>query len=403
MFFDIPKNVVKGIYQSRLQRMLEGVADRSGSDEGSDDDLTNQLNIDGMNASHDSVQQDATTIVHHNGEIKEPFSFAKAYHRYMFDQRGIGLKCWLILAVSCVYFIVSGYNVQTFINANTLTGNSLYWNGQRLAMMKRASFWLREGYIDVVLATNKTGINIFDPDTENWKTLTSDLNWVDYGVLYGNPTMEGVPLTKLEFSDPQVILELNDACVDTSPSDCQTYWSGLVTRGLRAVIMKYVMQADLILSMIDQMKSKNAAVPTVAQMEYLYDMIVQLRQLDTKYVTPALIQALDYIVQNPQTSALWFNTFHLAFTVCVVACLFLYYLIVIRALLRYMQEEIRRTSGLVYMLPADVLLTMPSFKKWSGVADESMFRSQSNKSLNSKLGETSAPPSGHLSSAPDKS
>ncbi|KAJ3028150.1 UNVERIFIED_CONTAM: hypothetical protein HDU68_002342 [Siphonaria sp. JEL0065] len=400
MFFDIPKNVVKGIYQARLQRMLEGAADRSGSDEDSDDDLTNQLNIDGMNPSHESLHQDTPTVVHHNGEIKENFSLARAYHRYMFDKRGIGMKCWLILAVSCVYFIISGYNVQSFINANLLTGNSLFWNGQRLAMMKRASFWIREGYLDVVLYNNKSVAPIFNPDTDKWKTLTSDLNWVDYGVLYGDLSMNGVPLTQLNFNDPQVLLELNNACVDNTPDDCSTYWSGLLTRGLRAVIMKYNQQADLILSMILQMQSKGAKLATDAQMQYLYNLVAQIRELDTNYITPAMLHAMYHITINPQNSAAWFSTFHLTFTVCVVVALSLYYLIVIRSLVRYMNEEIRRTSGLVYMLPADVLLTMPSFKKWSGVGDESIFRSTNNLAA-TKSGE--APINSVTSHPPEKS
>ncbi|ORY31500.1 hypothetical protein BCR33DRAFT_723852 [Rhizoclosmatium globosum] len=368
MFYDIPKQVVKGIYQARLQRMIDSAGDKSGSDGDSDEEMNNLLNMEGVGSSESL--NDKSVYRGQNGEVKEPFNLIRAHRRYMFDKRGIGLKCWMILAVSCVYFITSGYQVQNYINNNQLTGNTLYWSGQRLIMMKRASFWLREGYIYSIVTKNAS-VDIDLINTPLWNSLITDFTWTDFGLIYGDPVMNNTPITKMSFTDPQVLLELNNACVDTLPADCSTYWSGLMTRGLHSVINKYVLQAGLIFNMVTQMIDPKTPMPKAQDYQTLNTMLSQIRQLDTDYMTPTFYQSMSYFTASPESQVQWFQTFHLTFTVCVVVALVLYYLIVIRALVRYMMSEMRQTSGLVYMLPAEVLMSIPSFKKWSAAIDGS--------------------------------
>ncbi|KAJ3063448.1 hypothetical protein HDU98_000762 [Podochytrium sp. JEL0797] len=92
MFFDIPKQVVKGIYQTRLAQMIDNKANQSDSEE-DDDEFSPEIGLDGMIGSIESLGNESSIFVKSStGEVKEPFSLVKAHHKYLFDKRGIGIK-----------------------------------------------------------------------------------------------------------------------------------------------------------------------------------------------------------------------------------------------------------------------------------------------------------------------
>ncbi|KAJ3089627.1 hypothetical protein HK100_007697, partial [Physocladia obscura] len=311
MFYDIPKGVVKGIYQARLQKMIDGI-DRSGSD--SDDELE-LLHIKGLNST-ESVAEPVSNDK--NKKIGEDFTaIANGLWKYMFDTHHMGFRSLILCFVSMGYFIGSGIPVLAFISAASGTGNVLFWSGQRLAMLKQSTFWTREGYIALATNTTKYPTIYFPTSNLSATDMLNNLEWLEDGVMYGSTMMDITPITKMTFTDAQVQLSLNNACVSDSPSDCSTYWSGLMTRGLHAVISKYILQASLILNMVQQVNAQSGG-PTAAQISYIDGLVAQLRQLDIQYLTPSLVASMNLFSQPVADSANSFYSLHLGVTVCFV-------------------------------------------------------------------------------------
>ncbi|KAJ3240839.1 hypothetical protein HDU81_002692 [Chytriomyces hyalinus] len=356
IFCDIPKEIVKGIYHARMKRMIDN-ADRSDSEDGEGLEVLGQ-----MHNSQESILDTEAAMPNASGRIP----LLTAFKLFMTDKYRLGLRSLFIFAISLGYFVCSGILVQRFIDSNFLAGNSLYWSAQRLAYMKQSSYWTREALVQTVahVATNLSRVTTYAPpsnfDPLPIPNLLQNLLWVEEGVLYGNSIMNSVPITGLTSLNPQFRLEYQNACIPGSPADCKTYRDALLTRGLHDVFRKYVQEVEMVNGLT---KSFNAS--NLVERAAVDKLLFNLRKLDNEYITPALMESMRLYSQPPADESQWFHSFHLGLTLAFVAILAVFYLVVIRKVVWSIRSELRQTRGLVYMLPADVLLAIPSFKKWS--------------------------------------
>ncbi|KAJ3247693.1 hypothetical protein HDU78_003499 [Chytriomyces hyalinus] len=356
IFCDIPKEIVKGIYHARMKRMIDS-ADRSDSEDGEGLEVLGQ-----MHNSQESLQDTDSATPNASGRIP----LLTAFKLFMTDKYRLGLRSLFIFAISLGYFLSSGILVQRFIDSNFLAGNSIYWSAQRLAFMKQSTYWTRETLVQRValVATNISRVTTFAPPSNHAPPSISDLLenllWVEEGVLYGNPVMNSVPITSLTSSHPQFRLEYQNACISGSPVDCKSYRDALLTRGLHDVFRKYVQEVETVNGMTMTMNASN-----LVQRAEVDERLFNLRKLDNEYITPALVESMRLYSQPAAAESQWFHSFHLALTLSFIAVLAVFYLIVIRKVVWSIRSELRQTRGLVYMLPADVLLAIPSFMKWS--------------------------------------
>ncbi|KAJ3406362.1 hypothetical protein HDU80_011463, partial [Chytriomyces hyalinus] len=356
IFCDIPKEIVKGIYHARMKRMIDS-ADRSDSEDGEGLEVLGQ-----MHNSQESLQEADSAMPNATGRIP----LLTAFKLFMTDKYRLGLRSLFIFAISLGYFLSSGFLVQRFIDSNFLAGNSIYWSAQRLAFMKQSTYWTRETLVHHValVATNISRVTTFVQPSNHVPPSISDLLqnllWVEEGVLYGNPVMNSVPITSLTSSHPQFRLEYQNACISGSPADCRYYRDALLTRGLHDVFRKYVQEVETVNGMTMTMNASN-----LVQRAAVDERLFNLRKLDNEYITPALVESMRLYSQPAVAESQWFHSFHLALTLSFIAVLAVFYLIVIRKVVWSIRSELRQTRGLVYMLPADVLLAIPSFMKWS--------------------------------------
>ncbi|KAI8610348.1 hypothetical protein BC830DRAFT_1146219 [Chytriomyces sp. MP71] len=347
IFCDIPKEIVKGIYHARLKKVLDN-ADRSDSE---DEEEVNLLRKSQASINDVSIQQQSPI-----GNL--PLSIA--FKQFMIDKYQLGIRSLFIFFLSLGYFIGSNVVVYSFVIRNKTAANSLYWSAQRLAYMKETTYWIREAFISLVAHSTNTTTMPSPASNVSIMNLLDSLAWIEEGVVYGDSVMNAEAIIGFTSTDPIFQLSFQNACTSQSPSDCPTYHNSLFSRGLHAVVARYISQAT---STLQAVQTANVTDPNaLVKLEKLVD---NLRTLDIKYLTPALKEAMDYYTQPPQDSKAWFYSFHLSMTVVFISLLILFYLVVIRKLVKSIRSELRQTRGLVYMLPADVLLTIPSFKKWS--------------------------------------
>ncbi|KAJ3223090.1 hypothetical protein HDU81_009436 [Chytriomyces hyalinus] len=111
-----------------------------------------------------------------------------------------------------------------------------------------------------------------------------------------------------------------------------------------------------------------AAADLAGKMSFIVDADMQLslmRKLMSDYYIPSLQLSADYFWRDLQGYANWFAEFHISFTITYIVGLCLIYFFIIRVIMHALAEELRRTSGLVHMLPPELITSVPSFRKWA--------------------------------------
>ncbi|KAJ3380682.1 hypothetical protein HDU84_005658, partial [Entophlyctis sp. JEL0112] len=345
MFYDIPKNVVKGIYQARLQRIMDSV-DQSDSD-------AEDLELLGINAlrSAESLAeaQHAEQQAKKKARKKEVASILQRFRKYMVGSHMLGFKCLLVVVVTSVFFVVSAFMVLSFTNNNLSTAKNLYWAGQRFVLMRQVTFWTREELYQIISSwRNDTGM-FFPSSTQNVNEMLNQLEWTEYGFLYGDPVMQLSPLTSQSFASDSVSLEFYDGCTNVAgaATDCTTFLNGVMTMGLHSALASYVAKAEAIFAMLADAR-RNSPTLNLTYLQSLDTLIQDLRILDYNYISPALLESMS-LISGPVSGAKdSFLAFHLPFTICFVVVCVLYYLSVIRKLLGKIREDVQRTQGLVY-------------------------------------------------------
>jgi PAS domain S-box-containing protein len=394
MFYDIPKEVVKGIYESHYQRLLS-----TNDEDDEDEEFSAKFAIDKMLASDGGANEiggsDTRNSDNFNfiftqkftendgggttGGKKASLRFWNFMEIHRRDQHKLSLKTLLIFALTSLFFFVSGGLTYSFLQRSRNLGDSVYWSSQRSIYMREATFLLREKYIDLarslsspVVTPHITASPLAKAQYRMVQQLVDSLSWVEKAILYGDPIARLSGVTKLPDDDFKLQIETMNACVDDLPSDCRTYRDGLMTRGLRAGLNWYMRSASLALSSIDS-NSTTAGTVTYANggMKYIDNQISDIRLLERSYLTPAVKIVTKANIQPITEYVSWFYNFHVSFTVAFVLALALVDVLVIRPLMKALGEDLRRTAALVYMLPSEVLTTVPSFKRWASTRGDS--------------------------------
>ncbi|KAJ3289805.1 hypothetical protein HDU76_007474 [Blyttiomyces sp. JEL0837] len=394
MFYDIPKNVVRGIYESNYQRL------QAAEEEDSDDEneFSTRFAIDKGFGSVQDLSTGDTAVSkiltdsanpnsqHSNTHHHEDLSAITALRNWFLDQHRMAIKSLIIFGLSVIFFFTTAGLTYAFMGGANTVGNEVFWSAQRPMLMEKSTFLVREAFVDLVrnissatpsssLRVSSSGTVISDnltvvnttrqrSDISNaFKTLDS-LSWTESAVVYGDPLLNFAPVSD-DSTTSNYRLELVDACTMDNPSDCESFMNGVMTRGLRAAIGMYNRIGKAVLTNI-----VNGALPPVMifdgmAMNSLDSTLGMLRLLHRSYIKPSLNLATTYYSNTITNWSAWFSTFNIGFTVAFVVLLALIHLLVIQPLIKALAEDVRRTSALVYMLPSEVMTTVPSFKQWS--------------------------------------
>ncbi|KAJ3123747.1 hypothetical protein HK100_011499 [Physocladia obscura] len=384
MFCDIPKEIVRGIYESNLQRLVEAQEDE---EEGQSNVIgnggyENQMAIENLMVS--STVDDIQDIGFDTSGLKnsmnadpivatKKFKITTALKNFFMSNHRLGVYSIFFVVLTAAYFLTAGYLSYSYIISMQSTATSTLWTLQRSIYTTLAVFGCREQFYGTTHRLNITNTtemvtSVFTynatRDTAYLDSFANDLNWMDYSRLYGSSQMSTPPLILSDDSYSSLYIEVDNGCPDTSsdPTDCTSTMGGILASGLHAGIEWL---NDLILFIGDVYEGRVPVVWTLNIVEFSDQLFGTLRNLNSNYLTPN-IQTSGYLFwQSWQDSAAKFSLIQIIASCCYIFVLLLLYVFVVRASLSSIGQEMQRTSALVHMVPSEIIRTVPSFKHWA--------------------------------------
>ncbi|KAI9334520.1 hypothetical protein DFJ73DRAFT_962976 [Zopfochytrium polystomum] len=379
MFYDIPKEVVKAIYQSHYQRIVDDA-----EDDVDGTDMASRFELESVLAgSNSNLRSSAATGPKPSSSAVKPpplgdDSLRRRIRNWFLDQHKVALKALAIFLITAVFFFTSAAITFAFLHASGETEDSVVWSSQRPILLRQSSYALREALAAAAVNSSSSSpssstttaarpLAAAYPASRTTPTtaLLSSLQWVDAGIVYGEAVMDrAVPLAAQALASQSVVLEFENACVDgVTPEDCAVFDRGLMARGLRAALADFAAAATALESEMDAARAAGAVTrDLVAQWDAK---VAFLRLLALDYIFPSLNQFTAVYADAVNDRAIWFTGFHLIFAIIYIVLLIVIHLAVIQPLINSLSEDIKRTSALVYMLPSQIFGTVPSFRKWA--------------------------------------
>ncbi|KAJ3211646.1 hypothetical protein HDU67_004369 [Dinochytrium kinnereticum] len=379
MFYDIPKEAVKGIYESHFQRLVAAEEDEDGENEG---EFSNRLALEKVLSSFQDISHGDKTSMSRSGSKRggmlrsadsgQPSTnpIVRWFKKALNDHHKVVLKSFAILILSCINFFVIGALSYIYLSNIDEVGSSIYWTSQRPILVRQVGFLVRELFVDLVrnvsIARGIPEAQLPVPvDTsliyQRIDALTNFIPILENGVVYGSHDLKLESAISHGYNDPYTVLELQNACVPLSPSDCATYQNGVMMRGLHSASAWFQKNFKAILENIANTSLSNST-ERLAAMDLS---LAAIKDLEKNYLFPAYDTASRHYLVGIGSNFNWLSTFNLAISVTFIVLLFGFYLLLVRPLIRGLGEDLKQTAALVYMLPAEVFSRVPSFKHWA--------------------------------------
>ncbi|KAI8849644.1 hypothetical protein BC829DRAFT_391289 [Chytridium lagenaria] len=331
MFYSIPKEVAKGIYQSHLQRVLSADED----EEDQDLNMVNKFTLEKVFASAEDGDKGGD-IIHStrkmsclsDGETNTKAPFFRWFWKAIEDQHRVLLKSLLIFLITATHFFVVGGLSHVYLSNVDDVATSVYWSSQRQILLRESTFFVREVFIDLVrnaslargISPDNTSLALYTDSVSLRSNLVlGKLAELDDAILFGNAALDLQGVLTYGYTSPQVILEMQNACVEGSPADCTSFETGVMTRGLHAASQFYQKR---VISVLGRISSADLSGNQTAWMAVLSDVdatINTLRKWDFNYLTPAYEAATTFYLTNIRHVISWFSSFHLASLILFVA------------------------------------------------------------------------------------
>ncbi|TPX61888.1 hypothetical protein PhCBS80983_g00801 [Powellomyces hirtus] len=342
VFLTIPKEVVKGIYEAHLEQS-------KAFEEDEDNEPDMHLNDrdhpggEGLPNLIDSLS---------SGRMKSSDQRSRSTKRLPWwlairDQHMMIPKAGIIFCLCLAYFISGGALIYNIVQEGGAEAGQVYWATQQLALVRHVDLVAREAYI--------AGQNIAPPSFQapSLPSLIATLGRVHHGLIYGSTSM-GTPLS-LTSSNPDLTnVMLNDACLSSSPQDCNTFSNGILSHGLHSALSWYSQNALLL----------SGAHSSLTVTQDPLSLIMFLRAMDHVYLLPVLEFITDFFEGPFFSQERWFATYHLTFTVIFVFAMAASYVFLFRPLITQLDADIRRTHVMLFMIPTEVFEQTDMMNQW---------------------------------------
>ncbi|KAJ3299235.1 hypothetical protein HK104_009631 [Borealophlyctis nickersoniae] len=400
MFLDIPKEVVKGIYSSHLQRLAEVEEDEEDLDV---TDAGNRFALEKLLQDEEHGLAGGGGVGGAGGDVKALLPSRGADHHHYrksgFNIRAISHfqdphrmipKVAIVFLLCVAYFFSAGGIVFTWLTTHNHVADNVYWSLQVPVLVRLADYRLREelllayGYMD---EGSRATFGVVDgnlPDTA--ASLLTKLATVERALMYGDAGMQTTPAVGSGSDDQLASVMLDDACINGVPDDCQTFLNGVLTQGLHASLNRYTQLGRDILSLL---ATAGAAPSTFTTLPAnLTVRLTDFRALSQQYLPVPLTVTSTIPISAAQSHAAWFDTFHLTFTIVFCLALAILYAFLFRPLLVALSEDNRRTHVMLYMIPPEILSKVESIRQWAEVPGsrrtEEKQRSETKQVVDSK-------------------
>ncbi|KAJ3380509.1 hypothetical protein HDU84_005771 [Entophlyctis sp. JEL0112] len=369
MFCDIPKEIVKGIHDAHLNRL---VAMQDEEDDGSagGGGLKHQMEIERlmMSSLHGGYDGDTGGMISSRfSDAKPDFTVRMALDRFFKSNHKLGVQALALFLLTAVYFLTSGIQAYNFIFSMHDTAAAMFWTWQRLIYSTLSVFVVREGFFssmaNYIPELTKITASMYTAQGESTglKYFAHSVQWIGYARNFGSPIMGTTPLALLDSNDPRILIEMSNGCPPSAndPADCSTFLGGILSNGLYSA---FGYLKDFVLFVSEIVDGKVTVSIDFGQADAT---IAQLRDLNTNYLRPNVDTSADMLWMSLQSYAAGFSLIQIVCACGYIALLALMYAFVLRVTIRSMGEELQRTSALVQMLPSEILRTVPSFRDWA--------------------------------------
>ncbi|KAI8811000.1 hypothetical protein BJ742DRAFT_867507 [Cladochytrium replicatum] len=363
IFLDIPKEVIKGIYESNYQRLVSLNED---SDDEEDEEIEIGLTAEKLDTGD---QQDGSTQTSLQG-YRTLRGFLGAYFEWS-DQYRLNPKWVLIFLLSAAYFLSFGTIVFNWFS-NYAASNS-FWAQQRGVFAIQVSHSLRTKYFSFL---NRTLDRPARPDTI-WDTsfAIDRFRILDDALLYGNDDM-GVGGVMVQSIVGETILMTTNGCMfsddrtDYMGENCTTWANGALRRGLHAGVQWFLSTADELNRILTPLSDRNIPL-NVTSLEP--DIMLRLRQVWMgtifHFTEPFYYSSLlyDEPLKNTADSIM---TVHLITTCVYVTLLAMIYVFLIRPMIRSLHDDSHRFAVMLFMIPPELLSNIKSLVDWAKNRDQ---------------------------------
>ncbi|KAJ3119602.1 hypothetical protein HK098_005308 [Nowakowskiella sp. JEL0407] len=348
LFLEIPKEVIKGIYQEHYQRVL--------GEENSDDEDNMDIGILTLNNVVEKIWRTD-------------------------DRHGAAKIALVILTLGVAFFFIgAGLVYQHNTNCQSYATGKFYADRRRI-VIRVATFALRENVLGSGMISGYSGDVV--PFKETVESLVEQIKTIEFGLFYGNDSI-GIPKNYALISNPspeaykfslenacfnesgvaftQMVNYLNEVPINTK--ECNEFADGVMQRGLHEAVNWFVDKVATVQSYIISTPRSDR----MRDAERILEMWNDLLKVDLVFFVRPLIMASDlYSVADWYLS---FTNIHLACTIIFVSTLVLLYFFSIRIIAKSISEENQRTTMMLFMIPPELLPELKSVMIWAGIPEQ---------------------------------
>ncbi|KAI8808720.1 hypothetical protein BJ742DRAFT_807285 [Cladochytrium replicatum] len=379
LFFDIPKEVIRAIYESHQQRLLQSEEDASDAGSGEDDDDFGAMALDRLDFLDEKHSSMATISKTHT--YRTWAGFFMAYFENSADRHYLNLKWVCILALVIIYFL--SFGIMSYLWFSEYGGSNAFWAQQRLIRATRVGDTIRTKYLQYI---NSTLGNPIKHDMALWNTTDNldAMKYIEEALLYGDAFTNIIGLFQ-RMEPNQLVLLTTDGCEggDRSARDymgenCTSFADGALRRGLHSGVIWFIDVAKEIDSILSDFIESNGTQSVAFQPNNLGYKVEQL-WMAMIFHFPGPFERSEKIYDDPlRHSAETMMLFHLVSTSIFISLLVFIYSFVVHPMIRSLTEDSRRMSMLLFMIPPELLNNIKSIVRWAR-AEEKFFDLQMKK------------------------
>jgi hypothetical protein len=344
VFLDIPKSVVKGLYENYVQRLEDLLHEDDLSD--IENRHFNQVTTHEIEHKKSKKQRQKEKVKEHLSKtrsgkiiqriIENAIDFFTHWWKHFKTQNGqhnVLFKVNVTVLITLAFFLSITFVAFSKIKESRIAAAEVYWSERRIHLIREVSYYFRESLI-----SNDTAM------TEQVLDRLAKLSRINHGLVYGNVEMMTAslfqPITPSDYKRNQFLFESVCGYTKKNLKECFEFAGGLYKFNAHVAILDYLETAyDLL--------GKNV---TVLDVDY-----VEFEQMDMNYLKEGI---LDRVTENFFNSAedelVWTEEVLLAMSLSFISLIVLVQLFVYRPLIKLLGDDIQRSRVMIFMIPPDV-------------------------------------------------
>ncbi len=274
---------------------------------------------------------------------------------------------WILIAkISIVFLVSTAYFLTVFFQETNKVDTSvqgiprIYWSGRRSSLARDMYIDLQELLVAPLIQSDVIPPNetvVYDRIEKTGEFLLS----IQHGLLYGSSWMN--TSASVGASSKMDALLFGDACKEVKShtyEECVAFGDGVITHGVDSALEEYIRAVRSFA--VQFMNQPNRTLSYVN--ETIHSVAYQrIKQMDATYFYEPM-DAAEELVLNEQLDAIDAFTKSLALLLGLfLTALVLLFVVVYLPIVRSLDSQVKRTRGMLLMIPYDVMEHLPQLRK----------------------------------------